>query len=97
MGMARKIVTAFIIGLVAGAVSSHASAASKQTDATARSDVRHLLSLMDRDKNGTVSKEEFLQYMSETFDSLDVNRSGQLEPTELNNVRTPIRKHPGGR
>jgi Ca2+-binding EF-hand superfamily protein len=97
MGLVRKIVSFVAVSLVAGAVSSDASAASKRTDAAARSDVRQLLSLMDKDKNGTVSKEEFLQYMSATFDALDVNRSGQLEPTELRNARTPIAKHPGGR
>ena len=48
--------------------STAALAASKRTDAAAESDVRNLLLLMDKDKNGTVSKEEFLQYLSQAFD-----------------------------
>jgi hypothetical protein len=41
---------------------------------------------MDKDMNGTVSKGEFLQFMGQMFDRFDVNRSNQLEPTELRNV-----------
>jgi hypothetical protein len=44
---------------------------------------------MDADKNGTVSKDEFLQFMSQTYDSLDVNRSHQLEPGELQRMTVP--------
>jgi hypothetical protein len=43
------------------------SAASKRTNAVAHADVRQLLQLMDRDKNGTVSKFEFLRYMEYIF------------------------------
>jgi len=50
-----------------------------RTAATAQ----QLLRRMDRDANGRVSKSEFLQHMSQTFDRLDVNKSGQLEPNEL--------------
>jgi Ca2+-binding EF-hand superfamily protein len=53
------------------------------TTAHAESDVRHLLSLMDTDKNGVVSREEFLEFMGQTFDRIDVNKSGTLEPKEL--------------
>lgn len=69
--------------LLAVAVSSVANAASKRTSATADSDVRQILRMMDRDQNGTVSKDEFLQYMSQTYDRLDVNGNQQLESHEL--------------
>ncbi len=39
--------------------------------------------MMDKDQNGVVSKQEFMDFMSQTFDGLDVNASGQLEPSEV--------------
>jgi Ca2+-binding EF-hand superfamily protein len=44
---------------------------------------------MDADKNGSVSKEEFMNYMSQTFDRLDVDKSGTLEPNELRRMTIP--------
>ena len=43
----------------------------------------HLLRQMDTDRNGIVSKHEFLQFMSRTFEGLDTNRNGRLEQNEL--------------
>jgi len=63
--------------------STAAYAASKRALAAGQGSTRQLLSLMDKDKNGVVSKEEFLQFMSEEFDRLDVNRNEQLERREL--------------
>jgi len=45
--------------------------------------------MMDTDKNGTVSKDEFIEFMSQTFDRLDVNKSGQLEREELRGLDDP--------
>jgi Ca2+-binding EF-hand superfamily protein len=44
---------------------------------------------VDKDKNGTVSKDEFMQFMSAEFDRLDVDKSGTLEHKELRPVRSP--------
>jgi Ca2+-binding EF-hand superfamily protein len=49
---------------------------------------------MDKDKNGAVSKDEFMEYMSQTFDRLDVNKGGQLERSELSNAELPFGKVP---
>jgi hypothetical protein len=77
------------MSLVAGTVSTAALAAGKRSDSAAQSQVRQLLRLMDKDKNGTVSKDEFMQYMSQMFDRLDVDRSEQLEPKELRRATSP--------
>ena len=45
--------------------------------------------MMDADKNGVVSKDEFLNYMSRVFDRLDVNNSGELERDELQHLDDP--------
>ena len=56
----------------------HSPAFSKATAAQAERDARHLLLLMDADMNGVVSKEEFMNFMSQTYDRLDVNKTGAL-------------------
>jgi len=72
--------------------SKRAYAAIKPTNATAQAQVRQLLRLMDKDKNGAVSKDEFMEYMSQTFDRVDVNKNSQLEHDELSNARFPFGK-----
>jgi len=87
--LARKLIALVGTSLIVGSVSTAAFAVSKHTAGVARTDVRQLLRLMDRDQNGAVSKDEFMQFMSQTFDRLDVNRSGQLEPSELRTLTVP--------
>jgi hypothetical protein len=87
--MTGKFIAMVGMSLVAATVSTAALAASKRTDTAAQSQVRQLLRLMDKDKNGTVSKDEFMQYMSQMFDRLDVDRSAQLEPKELRRATSP--------
>ncbi len=54
-----------------------------------------LLLLMDKNRNGLVSKQEFLQFMSKEFDRLDVDHSGELSLRELSRIR--LRMHPNHR
>jgi hypothetical protein len=84
--MSRKLIALVGMSLMIGSASTSAFAVSKRTSAAAAADVRALVRMMDKDQNGTVSKEEFLQYMGEVFDGLDVNRSGQLEPNEVRSL-----------
>lgn len=46
-------------------------------------DVKHLLLLMDSDKSGKVSKQEFRSFMEEEFERLDKDKSGDLDLKEL--------------
>lgn len=50
-------------------------------------DVAQFVRLMDKDKNGIVSRQEFLDAMSRLFDSADVNRNGELERNEVGRFR----------
>ncbi len=64
---------------------SHLSKASKI--AAAEDYTKKLLLLMDTDKSGRVSKEEFMSFMAKVFDQLDTNHDGQLDVKELAKFR----------
>jgi len=46
-------------------------------------EVKQLLLLLDTDKNGKVSRQEFMNFMSAEFDRLDKDKSGELDVKEL--------------
>jgi hypothetical protein len=87
--MARKLFSIILMWLAVEAISTAAFAFSKHTDAVTDASVRRLLRLMDKDKNGTVSKNEFMNYFSRTFDRLDVDHNRRLVPDELRPMLIP--------
>ena len=91
--MVRNRSAIFLVGvsLAVGVIATSAIAQSKNTKATATRDAyaRQLLRAMDKDKDGTVSKQEFLDFMSQTFDRLDVKKGGQLNEEELRRLTSP--------
>ena len=89
MCMTGKIIALIGMSLAVETVSTTAFAFSKHTLAVADSGVQRLLRLMDKDLNGTVSKEEFLQFMLQRFEALDVNGNGRLEPNEMRPMNLP--------
>ena len=46
-------------------------------------EVKQLLLLMDTDKNGRISKQEWMSYMEAEFDRLDKDKSGDLDAKDL--------------
>lgn len=50
-------------------------------------EAKRLLLLMDRDKSGKVSRDEFMSFMASEFDLLDVNKDGELDVKELTQTR----------
>lgn len=58
-------------------------------------EAKRLLLLMDRDSNGKVSHKEFIAFMEEEFQRLDVNKDGELDVQEL--TRTRLTPHGGTR
>jgi EF hand len=51
--------------------------------ALGEAEVKQLLLLMDTDKNGKISKQEWMKFMEAEFDRLDTSKSGELDVKEL--------------
>lgn len=46
-------------------------------------EVKQLVLLMDQNKNGKVSEQEFMEFMKAEFKRLDKDKNGELDPKEL--------------
>ena len=55
--------------------------------ALGQNDVMLLLLLMDTDKNGKISKEEYTKFMKAEFERLDRDKSGEPDVKELTQSR----------
>ena len=84
------IVTAFLLqtgSITTTAVADDApAAADANTLKVGLTPLAQLLELMDTDKNGKISKDEFMRYMQAEFDFADKNKDGELDPAELKAV-----------
>lgn len=54
-------------------------------------EAKKMLLLMDKDKSGKVSKQEFMNFMEEEFERLDINHDGELDVKELTDSHVQIR------
>ena len=52
-------------------------------DSMAQQNVKELLLLMDTDKNGKISKQEWMKFIEAEFDALDKDKTGELDQKEL--------------
>ena len=59
--------------------------------AIGEAEVTQLLALMDTDKSGKISKQEFMKFMEAEFNRLDKDKSGELDPKELLQMQRPVR------
>jgi hypothetical protein len=66
----------------------------KQQDKVALglAEVKQLLLLMDTDKNGKISKQEWMKYMEAEFDRLDKDKTGELDAKELAQSQVSARR-----
>jgi len=86
-----------LIGSVATALvlaGTPAFAVSARGVAAGEAWARQILPLMDTDKNGRVSRQEFMRFMEAEFDRLDVDHSGELTVKELSAFPSAA-GHPG--
>jgi sulfatase maturation enzyme AslB (radical SAM superfamily) len=59
--------------------------------ALGETDTKQLLLLMNQDKDGKVSKQEFMSFMEAEFDRLDKKKEGKLDVKQLTQPQTPVR------
>ena len=53
-------------------------------------EVKQLLLLMDTDKNGKISKQEYMKFMEAEFEKMDKDKSGDLDVKELTQSRLRV-------
>ena len=68
-----------------GAAVAQKAASPKSQDklALGEPEIKQLLLLIDTDKSGKISKEEWMKFMEAEFDRLDKDKKGQLDAKEL--------------
>jgi Ca2+-binding EF-hand superfamily protein len=88
----RDVVAIFATSVAVQAGPAFAQTLTKNTEYMIDASIRKLLRQMDRDRNGTVSKDEFLRHFSERFDRLDVNHDRRLQSDELRPMLIPNAK-----
>lgn len=86
------VLTILVVSNTNGEVFVQKAAVPKQQDKVAlgEEEVRRLLLLMDTDKDGKVSRQEFMTYMEAEFKRLDKNNDGKLDVKELTKTRLRI-------
>jgi hypothetical protein len=92
---ARSVLFACVIACLASAkVSLAQKEMTPKPDRTVlvNENVKQLLLLMDTDKNGKISRQEWMKFMGDEFDRLDTDKSGELDPKELTRSRVSIRR-----
>jgi hypothetical protein len=79
------VIALLVIGVVALTAFAQKANVPKTQDklALGQKDVEQLLLLMDTDKNGKISKEEYMHFMEAEFERLDKDKNGQLDVKEL--------------
>jgi len=60
--------------------------------AQANENVKQLLLLLDADKNGRISKQEWMAFMEAEFNKLDKDGNGELDQRELIQARLSVRQ-----
>jgi Ca2+-binding EF-hand superfamily protein len=79
---AWTVAAVLLMGTIAGI-----STASGQKTSSSSSGGKLWLTAMDKDNDGTVSKEEFTAYMEAQFDKADTDHDGTLDTKELEQLR----------
>jgi hypothetical protein len=84
------------LGLFGTAAAQKASVPRPQDKLTmGEDDVKQLLTLMDADKNGKVSKEKYMRFMEAEFERLDKEKKGELDVKELTKSTTTASRFAG--
>jgi Ca2+-binding EF-hand superfamily protein len=81
-----------IVGTITAQESNQKTSAQDEKKlAAGEREAKKLLLLMDTDKSGKVSKQEFMSFMEAEFERLDINKDGELDVKELTDSRVQVR------
>jgi len=86
-------VGALVLASIGMAVGQDLDKAEKERDkklAIGAAQAKQMLLLMDQDKSGKVSRQEFMAFMEAEFNRLDVNRDGELDVKELTQSKVHV-------
>ncbi len=94
MGRRNKVRTAILLIALLFAtgafVGDKAAAPETQSGKTlSGGEVKLIFSLMDTNKDGKISKQEWTSFMGTMFDRLDAGKTGELTPQELSQLKWP--------
>jgi hypothetical protein len=84
------VVTLFTIGRMLRPAFARDRAADPETQGRqllTGDELKLLFVLMDTDKNGKISKQEWMTFMGTVFETLDQKKTGELDPNELAQLR----------
>ena len=90
--MVLVVAALFAIGAIVGTAFAQKTAVPKPQDnlALGEEHAKQLLLLIDTDKNGKISKQEWMKFMEAEFDRLDKNKRGELDAGELAQSRLHV-------
>jgi hypothetical protein len=88
------VVIAVLVATLAmpGAAVAQKAATPKLQDklALGEAEVKQLMLLIGADKNGKISKQEWMKFMEAEFDRLDTDKSGDLDAKDLSESRLRV-------
>jgi hypothetical protein len=90
--IAVLVAAAAMVGTAAG---QKATPRPQNTLAIGEDQVRQLLLLMNIDKRGKISKQEFMGFMQAEFERLDKDKTGELDVKELTQSNLHARRYVG--
>jgi Ca2+-binding EF-hand superfamily protein len=85
------LLAAATVGMALGQDQSKADKQREKKLAMGEPEAKQMLLLMDQDKSGKVSKQDFMNFMEAEFERLDVNKDGELDVKEL--TQSHVRIH----
>jgi EF hand len=83
------------VAMVGTAVAQKATPRPQDKITMGEDNVKQLLLLMDTDKQGKVSKQEYMKFMEAEFERLDKDKSGELDVKELTRSNLQARSFVG--
>jgi len=90
------LIAVFLAGGVITRSVAQRAAVPKQQDkaALAEANAKELLLLMDTDKTGKISRQEWMKFMEAEFDRLDKDKKGEIDQKELMQSRVWVKQPP---